>query len=702
MKKNILVVTLIIFSSLTIMAQKQNNENPLLQKWNTPHNTPPFDKIKNEHYSPAFDVAFAENKKEVDAICNNKAKPNFKNTIEALEQSGELLNKISGIFYNLMECESSDELQNIAFEIMPKMTAHSNDISLNPKLFEKIKFVYDNRDKENLNTEQKQVLEKTYKSFVRSGANLNDADKEKYREISAEMSELRLKFNQNVLKETNEFVLHITKKKDLAGLPQSAIEMAAETAKDRKLKGWAFDLSAPSYMAFVKFADNRELRKQIFTAYNSRAFKNNENDNSKIVLRIVELRLEMAKLLGYETYAHYVLEERMAKDPKTVNDFLENLYSASIDFAKADFDEVSEFAKKNGLKGELQRWDWSYYSEKLKNEKFSIDDDLLRPYFKLENVKNGIFSLSEKLYGITFKNNKDIPVYNPEVEVYEVYDVDGSLLAVLYMDFFPRATKRNGAWMTSFRGQYKKDGKDYRPFIQMVCNFTKPTSNKPSLLTFDETTTFLHEFGHVLHGILANSTYSSISGTSVYRDFVELPSQFMENYATEKEFLDMFAQHYETGETIPMELVNRIKDYNNFQAGYFTVRQLMFGMLDMKWHSVTSPVTTSLTEFEQNAISKTELLPVLEGTSVSVAFAHIFAGGYAAGYYGYKWAEVLDADAFAFFKQNGIFDKKTAKSFRDNILSKGGSEHPMELYLKFRGQEPDINALLEREGLIKK
>jgi peptidyl-dipeptidase Dcp len=702
MKKNILVVTLIIFSSLTIMAQKQNNENPLLQKWNTPHNTPPFDKIKNEHYSPAFDVAFAENKKEVDAICNNRARPDFENTIEALEQSGELLNKISGIFYNLMECESSDELQNIAFEIMPKMTAHSNDISLNPKLFEKIKFVYDNRDKENLNTEQKQVLEKTYKSFVRSGANLNDADKEKYREISAEMSELRLKFNQNVLKETNEFVLHITKKKDLAGLPQSAIEMAAETAKDRKLKGWAFDLSAPSYMAFVKFADNRELRKQIFTAYNSRAFKNNENDNSKIVLRIVELRLEMAKLLGYETYAHYVLEERMAKDPKTVNDFLENLYSASIDFAKADFDEVSEFAKKNGLKGELQRWDWSYYSEKLKNEKFSIDDDLLRPYFKLENVKNGIFSLSEKLYGITFKNNKDIPVYNPEVEVYEVYDVDGSLLAVLYMDFFPRATKRNGAWMTSFRGQYKKDGKDYRPFIQMVCNFTKPTSNKPSLLTFDETTTFLHEFGHVLHGILANSTYSSISGTSVYRDFVELPSQFMENYATEKEFLDMFAQHYETGETIPMELVNRIKDYNNFQAGYFTVRQLMFGMLDMKWHSVTSPVTTSLTEFEQNAISKTELLPVLEGTSVSVAFAHIFAGGYAAGYYGYKWAEVLDADAFAFFKQNGIFDKKTAKSFRDNILSKGGSEHPMDLYLKFRGQEPDINALLEREGLIKK
>ena len=410
----------------------------------------------------------------------------------------------------------------------------------------------------------------------------------------------------------------------------------------------------------------------------------------------------MAKLLGYETYAHYVLEERMAKDPKTVNDFLENLYSASIDFAKADFNEVKEFAKKNGLKDELQRWDWSYYSEKLKNEKFSIDDDLLRPYFKLENVKNGIFSLSEKLYGITFKNNKDIPVYNPEVEVYEVYDVDGSLLAVLYMDFFPRATKRNGAWMTSFRGQYKKDGKDYRPFIQMVCNFTKPTSNKPSLLTFDETTTFLHEFGHVLHGILANSTYSSISGTSVYRDFVELPSQFMENYATEKEFLDMFAQHYETGETIPMELVNRIKDYNNFQAGYFTVRQLMFGMLDMKWHSVTSPVTTSLTEFEQNAISKTELLPVLEGTSVSVAFAHIFAGGYAAGYYGYKWAEVLDADAFAFFKQNGIFDKKTAKSFRDNILSKGGSEHPMDLYLKFRGQEPDINALLEREGLIKK
>ena len=700
MKKSIISIFLIITISNQIMAQTTDiRENPLVQAWKTPHQTPPFDKIKNEHYIPAFEHALEIARKELKNIYEVKTKPTFQNTILALEENGEMLTRISGVFYNLMECHSNDELQQIAFDIMPKMTEFSNDVSLNPKLFSRVKEVYNN--KEELNPEQKRLLEKSYKGFVRKGANLNDKDKLRYREITTELSELGLRYNQNLLKENNAYLLHITKEEDLKGLPNSAREMAKMIAQDKKLEGWAFDLSMPSYLAFLRYSENRELRREIFTAYNSRCFKGNENDNSQIVLRMTQLRLELANLLGYKTYADYILEERMAESSKNVNEFLDKLFNASIEYAKKDVSELSEFAKKNGLKDELQRWDWAFYSEKLKNEKFNIDDEQLKPYFKLEKVTEGIFKLSELLFGITFKRTDKIPVYHQDVEVYEVFDFDGKFLAVLYMDFFPRESKRNGAWMTSFSEQYIKNGIDHRPQVQLVCNFTKPTADKPSLLTFDEVTTYLHEFGHGLHGILANSTYASLSGTSVFRDFVELPSQFLENYATEKQFLDMFAHHYEKGDTLPIEMINKIRDYNNFQAGYATVRQLMFGILDMQWHSITEAVSIPIDEFEKKAIAKTDLMPSIDGTNSSVQFAHIFAGGYAAGYYGYKWAEVLDADAFAFFQKNGIFDKKTAKSFRDNILSKGGTEHPMKLYKKFRGQEPDLNALLIRSGLKK-
>ncbi len=701
-RKNILAIILLSISFHIMAQDKSITNNPLIQEWETPYQTAPFDKIKVEHYIPAFDYALAKAREEVKAIYESKEKPTFKNTIEAMEYSGALLNKISGVFYNMLECESTDELQNAATIIMPKMTEFGNDISLNPVLFNRVKEVYNNKDKANFTKIQLRLLEKTYKGFIRSGANLDEKGKARYREISSELSDLGLKFNQNLLKENSAFTLHITNKADLAGLPESAIEMGAMAAKQKGLDGWLFDLSMPSYMAFMKYSDNRELRKKMYIAYNSRCYKGDEFDNSKIILRITELRLEMAKLLGYNTYAEYVLEERMAKNSKTVMDFLNKLFDASIEFAKADYTELSNFASKNGLSDKLQKWDWAYYSEKLKSEKFNIDDEQLKPYFKLENVKNGIFKLSEMLYGLKFKKNTKIPVYNPDVEVYEVMDEKGALLAILYLDFFPRESKSNGAWMTSFKDQYMKNGVDHRPQIQVVCNFTKPTADKPSLLTFDEVSTFLHEFGHALHGMLSQNIYPSLTGTSVYRDFVELPSQFMENYATEQKFLNLFAFHYVKGDTLPVAMINKIRDFNNFQAGYVMIRQLMFGMLDMSWHSISEPVNISVSDFERNAISKLEFLPIVEGVNVSVAYSHIFAGGYAAGYYGYKWAEVLDADAFSLFQKNGIFDKKTAASFRNNILSKGNSEHPMDLYLRFRGQEPDLNALLKRSGLIKK
>ncbi len=601
----------------------------------------------------------------------------------------------------MLECDASEELQKIAYEIMPILTEYGNDVNLDPILFQRVNAVYKQKATLKLTPEQQMLLDKTYRGFVRSGANLNDGQKAAYRDLSNKLSDLSLRFKDNLLKETNAFTLDIINKDDLKGLPESVLAMAEMTAKSKGKTGWVFDLSAPSYGAFMKYSENRDLRKKMFIAYATRCFKGNDNDNSKNILQFAELRLQMANLLGYKTYADYVLEERMAKSADNVNNFLQKLLDASLPAARQEVKELQEYAKQKGLDGDLQRWDWSFYTQKLMNDKFQINDELLKPYFELEKVKKGVFTLANKLYGLNFKVNTKIPIYNPDVTVYEVTDQNGKFLAILYLDFFPRETKSSGAWMTVFREQYKLNGVDHRPLVQIVTNFTKPTADKPALLTFDEVNTFLHEFGHSLHGMLSDVTYSSLAGTSVYRDFVELPSQIMENFTVEKQFLDLFAFHYQTNQPIPAELIKKIKDYNNFQAGYQSVRQLSFAITDMAWHSVTSPITISVNDFEKNAIAKTALMPEVEGANMSVAFSHIFDGGYAAGYYGYKWAEVLDADAFSVFQKNGIFNKATATSFRTNILSKGGTQDPMILYKKFRGQEPTIDALLIRSGLKK-
>ncbi len=688
--------------SNNVSSQENNHlDNPLLSNWTTKYQTPPFDLIKNEHYLPAFRIAIEEAKEEIRLIKQNKSEATFENTIEALDRSGMKLSRISGVFFNLTYCHATEELQKISYDIIPLITNYSNDINLDKELFYRVKSVYDKKSKLKLNAEQKTLLEKTYKGFVRSGANLDETQKAEYREITTKLSEISLKYKDNLLKETNSFLLVITKKEDLSGLPEGIIEMAAITAKEKGKEGWVFDLSGPSYGAFMKYSDKRDLRKQMYFAYNSRCFKGNEFDNTKIIIQMTELRLRIANLLGYNSYADYVLEERMAKSSVQVIKFLDDLVSASLPAAKKEVTELQEFAKNNGLSEQLQRWDWGYYSEKLKNQKFKISDELLKPYFKLENVIDGVFLLATKLYGLKFQETKNIPIYHTDVKTYEVFDTKKNFVAILYLDFFPRETKGGGAWCTSFREQYKIGKTDNRPQVQIVCNFTKPTPEKPSLLTFEEVTTFLHEFGHSLHAMLSNVTYSSLSGTSVYRDFVELPSQILENYAVEKQFLDLFAKHYQTNELIPADLIKKIKDYNNFQSGYFSMRQIALAKTDMAWHSITKPVSISVNDFERNALETSELLPLAEGVNISVSFSHIFDGGYSAGYYSYKWAEVLDADAYSFFKKNGIFNKKTAESFKQNILSKGGSEHPMSLYVRFRGKEPSIDALLIRSGLKK-
>lgn len=690
-----------MFSMNTIAETKGKDKvaNPLLATWNTPFQTPPFEQFKPEHYVPAFKEIIATAKKQVDDIVASKAAPTFENTIVALEHSGEDLERVANVFFNLNSAETNEQLQAVAREVAPLLSDFSNDINLNPALFAKVKAVYDRRSSLKLDDEQQMLLEKTYKGFVRSGANLDEKGKERFRQISKELSDLSLQFDENLLAETNGFVLHIPSEADLAGIPEGVREMAKGIAQSKNLDGWAFDLSMPSYMAFMKYADNRELREKLFRAYGSRGFQDNKYNNQEIVAKTVNLRLEMVKLLGYNTYADYVLEERMAQSADKVNGLLNQLLKASQPAGKKEVDEVTAFAKESGASFELQRWDWSYYSEKLKDKKYSVNDELVKPYFQLEKVRDGVLSLAGKLYGISFKKNASIPVYNKDVEAYEVYDKDGKFLSVLYMDYYPRAGKNGGAWMTNYRSQYNDGKKDVRPVVSLVFNFNKPTESRPSLLTFGELETFLHEFGHGLHGMFANGKYASLSGTSVYRDFVELPSQIMENWAVEKEFLDMFAEHYQTGEKIPQDLINKIKQSANFQAGYASLRQLSFGLLDMAWHSQAAPFTGNMIDFERNATAATDVLPAVDGTAISPAFAHIFAGGYAAGYYGYKWAEVLDADAYSLFKKNGIFDTKTAQSFRDNVLSKGGTLHPMKLYVKFRGQEPTVDALLERSGL---
>ena len=678
---------------------RYTQNNPLLDGFNTPHQTAPFDKIKNEHFLPAFQESIKQGEEEIEAIKNSTEGSTFENTIVALDRAGELLSRTAGIFYNLLSAETNDELQQIAQEVSPLLTKFQNDITLDPVLFEKVKAVYDQKENLNLTTEQQTLLENSYIGFVRQGAGLSEPDKEKFRELSTELSKLSLKFGENVLKETNSYELHITDKNKLSGLPESALEAAAGLAKSKNKGGWIFTLNVPSYLPFMKYADNRELRKKMYLVYSSKSFKGNEFDNQENVKKIVTLRLKMARLLGYENYADYVLERRMAMNQTGVYKLLNDLFKASFNKAKQEKSEVQEFANRNGFSGEIMPWDWSYYSEKLKVEKFDLNDEMLKPYFELSKVIDGVFGLATVLYGIQFKPNKNIPVYNEEVVPYEVFDEDGTFLAVLYTDFHPREGKQGGAWMNDFKSQWKKNGVDSRPHITIVMNFTRPTETKPALLTFDELETFMHEFGHAIHGMLSNSTYQSLSGTSVYRDFVELPSQIMENWAVEKEFLDRFAVHYKTGEKIPAELVKKIVDSQNYLAGYLSVRQLSFGYLDMAWHSLGKTYEGSVKDFEENAWKKTQIFSRINEVCMSTQFGHLFAGGYAAGYYGYKWAEVLDADAFSVFREKGLFNKEVAKSFRKNILEKGGTEHPMILYKRFRGQEPTVDALLERSGL---
>ena len=673
--------------------------NPLLENYKTPHQTIPFNKIKNEHYFPAFEEAMKQHSLEVDAIINNPQAPTFENTIVALEHSGKLLNKVSSPFFNLLSSETNDELQAIAEKVSPLLTEHSNSIGLNEKLFARVKVVYNQKDKLNLTPEQEMLLQNTYDDFADNGANLSEEDKAVYRELSKDLNMLSLQYGQNVLKETNKYSLHITNNALLAGLPVDVLDMLASNAKKEGKDGWELNLKATTYVPFMKYAQNRDLRRELYLAYSTRGMVGGEFDNREIVRKIANDRLKIANLLGHKSYADYVLKHRMAEDKKHVYDLLDKLLVAYKPTAVKEFADVQAYADNHGAYFKLQPWDSSYYSEKLKDEKYAINDEILKPYFELENVKKGVFGLATRLYGIHFTENSKIPVYNPEVEAYDVTDDKGNFISVLYTDFHPRDGKRAGAWMNDFKAQWMEGKTDSRPQITIVMNFTRPTSTKPALLTFDELTTFLHEFGHSLHGMLTKCTYESLSGTNVYRDFVELPSQMMENWGSEKEFLDGFATNYLTGEKIPAELIQKIKASENFNAANFCLRQLSFGYLDMAWHTITTPFTGDVIAYEKEAMASTQILPVVLEAGMSPNFSHIFSGGYAAGYYSYKWAEVLDADAFSVFSKNGIFDKKTADSFRKNILTKGGTEHPMVLYKRFRGQEPTIDALLKRNGI---
>lgn len=680
-------------------SEKSKTNNPFLSEYNTKHNAPPFDRIGVEHYLPAIDTAIVKAHSEIDNIINNPDEPSFENTIEAIAYSGMDLSKVTSIVFNLNQAETSPELQQTVREIAPKLSDFQSDINLNEDLFKRVKAVYETCHKDELSPEQLTLLENTYKGFVRSGANLADDDKAVYREVAKELSELTLQFNENVLAETNDYILHVTDEDALSGIPASLLEAAAAEAEHRELDGWVFTLQMPMFFPFMKYADNRDLREEMYIAYNSRAFKDNDRNNTELVKQIVNLRLKQANLLGYNSYADFVLDNRMAESSQEVTAFLEELLAASLPAANKELEEVQKFAQESGFEGKLQKWDWSYYSEKLKEKQYNLNEEELKPYFQLENVKEGVFGLANQLYGISFKPVKNIPVYHPDVMVYEVFDKDGTFLSLLYLDFFPRSGKSGGAWMTSFRSQYMEDEKNIRPFISVVTNFSKPTKNTPALLTFNEVTTFLHEFGHALHGIFANTVYPNLSGTSVYRDFVELPSQILENWAVEKEFLDQFAKHYQTGEPIPEQMVESIIASRNFLAGNLSIRQLSFGLVDMAWHSITKPYTGDVLTFELEYMKRADLLPDVPGTAFSPVFSHIFSGGYATGYYSYKWAEVLDADAYSVFQEKGIFNQEVAQSFRDNILSMGGSEHPMVLYKRFRGHEPTIEALLLRSGL---
>ena len=675
--------------------------NPLLTDSKAPFGAPEFDKIKNEHYLPAFEAGIAEAKAEIDAIVANPEEPTFENTIEAMEFSGRTLNKVAGIFFNLQESNTNEEMQAIAEKVSPMLTEYSMYVSLNDALFQRVKAVYEKKDQLGLDTDQMTLLEDSYKSFVRGGANLSDEDKALYSKWSEELSLLTLQFSKNVLAATNAYTLHVENEADLAGLPEYVKTMGAETAKEKGLEGWAYTLDYPSYGPFLQYSSNRELRKQIWMAYNTRAI-GGEFDNSEIVKKIVDLRIKIANILGYETYADYALEERMAKNKETVDGFIMQLLEPSMEFAKKDVADVLAYAKKNGFEdSKLQPWDFTYWSERYKEAEYSLSAEELKPYFQLESCIDAVFGLATRLYGITFTELDNVPVYHPDVKVYEVKDENGEHLALFYADFFPRASKRGGAWMTGFRDQSIVNGVEERPFINIVCNFTKPTADAPSLITHDELTTFLHEFGHALHGIFAKGRYSSLTGTSVSRDFVELPSQIMENWAYEPEYLNSFAKHYQTGEPIPAELIEKIVAAKNYLAAYAQVRQLHFGYLDMAWHSLKEVPAVSTVEFEQGVLAPWAVMPAAEGAAFSCSFSHIFSGGYSAGYYSYKWAEVLEADAFSLFKEKGIFNTEVADSFRKNILEKGGAEDEAVIYRNFRGHDPAPEALMEKLGLTK-
>lgn len=674
--------------------------NPLLDVYNTPYNTVPFDKIQTEHFLPAIDEAIKRGRAEIDAITMQKSVPTFENTILALENSGRDVARVSKILFNLNSMETTPELQKTVQAASSKLTEYRNDISLNAMLFDRVKKVFEQKDKWNLDPESAMLLEKSYKSFVRNGANLSEKDKEVLRDINKKLSELGLKFGENVLKETNQYAKYITNQDDLKGLPEFVLAAAREAAVKDGKEGWKFTIQAPSYGPFMQYADNRELRKEMFMAFNSRAFKDNEFSNRKNISELARLRYEKANLLGYETWADYILEERMANKKQIVFDFLENLKQYAMPVAEAEINELTLYAKRNGFTGDrLEKWDVSYYSEKLKKDKFNINDEVLKPYFSLENTLGGLFELCNKLWGVTFKKNETISTWHQDVVVYEIFDKDGKFLAVWYGDYFPRNGKRAGAWNNTLQDQWVENGVDVRPHVVNVCNFSKPTADKPALLTFREVQTLYHEFGHALHNIFSAGKYSTLSGTSVAWDFVELPSQIMENFVSEPVVLNMFARHYQTGELIPTELVTKIKESSTFMAGLTAVRQLAFGYLDMTYHA-QNPDGFTIEDVEKKADLTNQFYPAVEGVSVSSSFSHIFSGGYSSGYYSYKWSEVLDADAYDMFKQNGVINQAVAQHFRDHILSKGGSRHAMELYKNFRGREPKPEAMLVRSGLM--
>jgi len=674
--------------------------NSLLNEFNTLYNTVPFQQIKLDDFLPAIKESIERTKERIANIVAIRDEPNFENTIVQLEYASLDLDRVTGIFFNLNSAETSPEMQLLAQEISPLVTSFHNDVMLNDALFKKVNAVYKYMETTSLNKEEQTLLEKTYQSFVRNGARLDESDQQVLRSIDKELAKLSLTFNENILAETQDFILHITDESELSGLPESTIESAKEEAKNRELEGWIFTLDYPSYVPFMTYADNRALRKKMSLAFGAKAFRGNDKDNTAVVKRIVELRQKRAQLLGYATHSNYVLEQRMAETPEKVKDFLSELLEKALPAAKSEFEELSKFAQsKDGLEI-LEKWDGAYYSEKLKQSLFDFEDEKLKPYFSLNNVIQGAFEIAHRLFNLNFSEVNTIQKYHKDVKTYEVRDDENNLVAIFYADFHPRKGKRAGAWMTSFNSQYRRNDLDHRPHVAIVCNFSKPTSSKPSLLTFNEVTTLFHEFGHALHGMLADTTYPSLSGTNVFWDFVELPSQLMENWCYEPEALALFAKHYETGEIIPMEFIDKIKQSANFLEGLATIRQISFGLLDMAYHSTKDQSIESLKEFESKVMEPASLYPDVEENMMSTQFSHIFAGGYSSGYYSYKWAEVLDADTFEYFKEKGIFNPSVAQKFKSEILSKGGTAHPMELYVNFRGKEPSIQPLLKRAGLI--